>query len=86
MGFLGGLTFGPGIFLALLEALGIFLGLDFCSHTEYPPPPTSPLEQFLKTDCVLNHIIRFYDGRSRDNDIPDLTINFLCPSKSYMLH
>ena len=29
MGFLGGSSFGPGIFLGLFEALGIFFGLDF---------------------------------------------------------
>ena len=32
----GGLIFGPGIFLVLLEALGILLDLDFCSHSFIP--------------------------------------------------
>ena len=45
MGFFGGLVFGPRFFWVLLEALGIFLGLDFWLHSiipvtwnpEYPP-------------------------------------------------
>ena len=47
MGFFGGLIFGPGIFWGfvgspsdffgvLLEALGIFLGFDFCPHSIIP--------------------------------------------------
>ena len=36
MGFFSGLIFGPRIFLALLEALGIFLGFDLCPHSIIP--------------------------------------------------
>ena len=36
MGFLGGLSFGPGIFLGFVESLGIFLGLDFCPRLNIP--------------------------------------------------
>ena len=36
MGFFGGLIFGSGIFWVLLEALGIFLGLDFFPHLIIP--------------------------------------------------
>ena len=43
----GGLNFGPGIFLGLFEAPGVFLGCDFCLHSiipvtrnlKLPPPP-----------------------------------------------
>ena len=35
-GIFGRLNFGPGIFLGLFEALGIFLGFDFCLHSIIP--------------------------------------------------
>ena len=55
--FLGSI-FGPGIFWGFLEALGIFLGLDFWFHLiipvtwnpEYPPPP--PVLHPLKTPLL----------------------------------
>ena len=35
-GIFGGIKFGPVIFGGLFEALGIFLGFDFCPHSIIP--------------------------------------------------
>ena len=60
-GIFWGLIFVQGFFWVLLEALGIFLGLNFWLHSiipvtwnpEYPPPGIASYQLLLKQDRVL---------------------------------
>lgn len=58
-GIIGGLIFGPGTFLGLSEVLGIFLGFDFCPHSDHP--------RHLKSGVppLLRGITKIYCGLSQ---------------------